>query len=346
MISQNTETSSPLPTVDYDNLLQPMGADIGNGQLKLVSAMSETRTESYIYELDERSPDGVKGYVEYLKGDRADLIGHQWIGGINAYYNGLNSIRRVTDDKQGKPALGLQLFLSALSEYAHRDKWNIALAVSVHDSKTLGGALKRSLEGSHHVRFRNKESIVTIKVVAGLEEGTGAIITYQKQADITNAILYDLGNGTLIVSSFNGLKMTDRSYSQNGGVEKLIDQIATSDTIRERLLKEGDRHLIRKGIENQTFTYGTQHTDWNFESAYKEELPKWVKSVLAPTVRPWEDRRDSATALIAVGGGAQLPGIEPLLNKKSIKVLADPLWANSRGLYTLATRKVAQLEAK
>lgn len=345
MISQVTDTVKSLATVAYDSLWQPMGADIGNGQLKLVSAMSETRTESYIYELDERSPDGVKGYVEYLKGDRADLIGTQWIGGINAYYNGLNSIRRVTDDKEGKPNLGLQLLLSALSECAHRDRWNIALAVSVHDSKTLGGALKRALEGSHRVRFK-KETTISIKVVAGLEEGTGAIITYQKQADITNAILYDLGNGTLIVSSFNGLKMTDRSYSQNGGVEKLIDQIATSDTIRERLLKEGDRHLIRKGIEAQTFTYGTQHSDWNFESVYREELPKWVKSVLAPTVRPWEDRRDSATALIAVGGGAQLPGIEPLLSKKSIKVLPDPLWANSRGLYTLASRKVAQLEAQ
>ncbi|MCY7275787.1 MAG: hypothetical protein LH702_19135 [Phormidesmis sp. CAN_BIN44] len=240
----------------------------------------------------------------------------------------------------------MQIFLSALSELPYRDVWNVALAVSIHDSKTLGSALKRSLEGSHCIRIRHKPTRVTIKIVAGLEEGTGAIITYQKQADTTNAILYDLGNGTLIVSSFNGLKMTDRKYSQNGGVEKLFDQIATHDTIREKLLKEGDRHLIRKGIESQTFTYGTQYPDWNFESVYREELPKWVKTVLAPTVRPWDDRRDSATALIAVGGGAELSGIEPLLGKKNINVLTDPLWANARGLYTLATRKVATLEGK
>ena len=71
-----------------------------------------------------------------------------------------------------------------------------------------------------------------------------------------------------------------------------------------------------------------------------------MKDVLSPTVRPWDDRRDSATALIAVGGGAELPGIEPLLSKKNIKVLSDPLWANARGLYTLATRKVVAMEAR
>ena len=335
-----------LATVDYANLLQPMGVDIGNGQLKLVKTNGETRTESYVHYLTERSTDTVKGYVEYQDGDRSDLIGKQWIGGLNAYYNGLNSIYRVTDDNQGKPQLGLQIFLSSLSEFPHRDVWNVALAVSVHDSKTLGSALKRALEGTHGVRIRNKTTRVNIRVVAGLEEGTGAIITYQKQADTTNAILYDLGNGTLIVSSFNGMKMTDRKYSQNGGVEKLFDQIATHDAIREKLLKEGDRHLIRKGIEAQAFTYGTQYPDWNFEAVYREELPRWVKDVLSPTVRPWDDRRDSATALIAVGGGAELPGIEPLLSKKNIKVLSDPLWANARGLYTLATRKVAALEAR
>jgi hypothetical protein len=343
---QASELTNTLATTGYRSQSQPMGVDIGNGQLKLVASSGESLTESYVYYLSERSTDTVKGYVEYLDGDRADLKGKQWIGGINAYYNGLSSIYRVTDSKEGKPELGLQIFLSALSELPYRDVWNLAIAVSVHDSKTLGSALKRALEGSHTVRIRHKQSELNIKVVAGLEEGTGAVITYQKQADTTNAILYDLGNGTLIVSSFNGLKMTDRKYSQDGGVEKLFDQIATHDAVRTELKKEGDRHLIRKGVETQTFGYGTQYPDWNFESVYREELPKWVNNVLAPTVRPWDDRRASATALIAIGGGAELPGIASLLSKKNIKVLGDPLWANARGLYTLATRKVASLEVK
>lgn len=341
-------TLSTLPNLESvatsgnNSQLQPMGVDIGNGQLKLVSGLSETLTESYVCYLPSKAVDTVKGYVEYHSGDRADLIDKQWIAGRNAYYSGLiHGLHRVTDFKEGKPQLGLQILLSALCELPHRDSWNLAIAVSVHDGKTLAAALKRALEGTHRIKLRNKLTTVSIKVLVVLEEGTGAVIHYQKSVDTTNALVYDLGNGTLIVSAFNGLRMNDRKYSQNGGVEKLIDQIATHETVRDRLKKEGDRHLIRKGIEDRTFTYGTQHPDWNFESAYREELPQWVKSVLAPTVRPWEDLRDSATALIAIGGGAALPGIEPLLSKKSIKVLPDPLWANARGLYTYATRKVA-----
>jgi len=100
---QASTAPKSLATVDYANLLQPMGVDIGNGQLKLVTTNGETCTESYVHYLIERSTDTVKGYVEYQDGDRSDLIGKQWIGGLNAYYNGLNSIYRVTDDKQGKP---------------------------------------------------------------------------------------------------------------------------------------------------------------------------------------------------------------------------------------------------
>lgn len=339
--ASSTQLHSPA-TVGYDSLLQPMGVDIGNGQLKLCSPLAETLTESYVCWLPEKAIDTVKGYVEYHEGDRADLKATQWIAGRNAYYSGvIHGLERVTDHKEGKPKLGLQILLSALCELPHRESWQIAIAVSVHDGKTLAGALKRSLEGTHRIKLRNKPTTVSIKVLTVLEEGTGAVIHYQKSVDTTNALVYDLGNGTLIVSAFNGLRMNDRKYSQNGGVEKLIDQIATHETVRERLKKEGDRHLIRKGIEDRSFTYGTQHPDWNFESAYRQELPLWVKAVLAPTVRPWEDLRDSATALIAIGGGAALPGIESLLLKKGIKVLPDPLWANARGLYSFATRKTA-----
>jgi hypothetical protein len=51
----------------------------------------------------------------------------------------------------------------------------------------------------------------------------------------------------------------------------------------------------------------------------------------------------SATALVAIGGGACLPGIDALLAKRNIQVLSDPLWANARGLYAYAVRKAAAL---
>lgn len=324
---------------------QPMGLDIGNGALKLVAGIGEYRLDSYVCYLPEKLSLGISpGYVEYIEGTRNDLSGKQWTGGIEAYYTDMRGIERVTDAKDGKVRLGLQLLLSALSLLPHRSEWALSVTCSIHDGKTLGAPLKAALEGNHTVMLNGKQSAVSVSVNGVLEEGTGAVIAYQKQADFTNALVYDLGNGTLIVSSFRGLALVDRNYSQNGGVESLIDEIAANPTVRQKLLKEGDRHLIRAGIEARSFTYGTQHPDWDFSEAYKAEMPRWVDRVLKPMVRPTEDRMHSATALIAIGGGACLPGIAALLAKRNIQVLPDPQWANARGLYTYAVRKVASLE--
>ncbi|NET36885.1 MAG: hypothetical protein F6K19_33470 [Cyanothece sp. SIO1E1] len=343
MATHLTQSGSSAKSANSGQPTHPMGVDIGNGALKLVSGLNEYRLDSYICYLSERLSMGqTLGYVEYLEGARDDLQGRQWIGGINAYYHEPRALARVTDNKAGKVELGLQLLLSALSALPYQPRWQLSMTASVHDGKTLGKALKSALEGTHTVMLNSKRSQVSITVNGILEEGTGAVLAYQKQANFTNALLYDLGNGTLIVSSFNGLVMTDRSYSQNGGVESLIDAIATHDSVRAQLLKEGDRHLIRAGIESSKFTYGTQYPGWTFVDAYKQELPRWVDRVLKPMVRPTEDRMHSATALIAIGGGACLPGIRGLLAKRNIQVLSEPDWANARGLYAYAVRKVAQ----
>ncbi|MFG6105206.1 hypothetical protein U2F10_23315 [Leptothoe sp. EHU-05/26/07-4] len=332
-VSATSDATSPM--------VQPAGVDIGNGALKLVTGLGEYRLDSYVTYLTERLSMGqTQGYVEYLQGDRADLVGKQWIGGINAYYHAPRALARVTDDKTGKIDLGLQLLLSALSLMPFRSEWSLSITASVHDGATLGKGLKTALEGQHHVMVNNKLSVISVVVNGVLEEGTGAVLAYQRHSDFTNALVYDLGNGTLIVSSFNGLVMTDRSYSQNGGVESLIDAVATNPLVRQHLKREGDRHLIRAGIESTHFTYGTQYPNWKFTEAYKQELPQWVNRVLKPMVRPTEDRMASATALIAIGGGACLPGIKGLLAKRNIQVLSEPQWANSRGLYAYAIRKV------
>ena len=329
---------------DKSASVTPIGVDVGNGAVKLVSNQGETRIDSYIHYLSERASMGVNsGYIEYFDGDRADLVGKQWIGGLNAYYHGLRAIYRVTDTPTGKAELGLQLLLSALSMLPYRSEWNLHLVCSVHDGRALGSSLKTALEGVHHISIGSKRSTVQVTVAAVLEEGIGAIVHYQRDIDTTNGLLFDIGNGTLIISGFSGLKMTDRRYSQNGGVESLVESVATNEQVRCKLLKEGDRHLIRAGIESRSFTYGTQYPDWDFKEAYKAELPLWVDRVLKPMVRPTEDRMASATALIAIGGGACLPGIDALLAKRNIQVLSDPLWANARGLYAYAVRKAASL---
>jgi hypothetical protein len=137
--------------------------------------------------------------------------------------------------------------------------------------------------------------------------------------------------------------MTDRRYSQNGGVESLVESVATNEQVRCKLLKEGDRHLIPRWHRESPLHVWHSIPDWDFKEAYKAELPLWVDRVLKPMVRPTEDRMASATALIADRWRCLPAGIDALLAKRNIQVLSDPLWANARGLYAYAVRKAAAL---
>jgi hypothetical protein len=44
-----------------------------------------------------------------------------------------------------------------------------------------------------------------------LEEGSGVAVALKSGFDFTNALLFDLGNGTAIVSVFNGLQLAYRT---------------------------------------------------------------------------------------------------------------------------------------
>ena len=318
----------------------PIGLDVGNGAVKMFSAMGETLMESYVLYLNERATHSNIGYVEYLEGSRSELTGKQWISGVNAYYQESSAMARVTDDRDGKAQLCLQLLLSTLTTQSQRPEWNLSICASVHDGKVFGKAIKQALDGTHKVRMNGKQSIVNIRVDRVLEEGSGVAVALKNAFDFTNALLFDLGNGTSIVSAFNGLQLTHRDYASDAGVEKLIDSIATSDLVRTQLLKPADRHLIRQGIEKGDFSYGTRVTGWTFKDAYISELPKWFESGLKPFVKTAESRVPSATAVIAVGGGSQLPGVKGLLAKRGIEVPDNARWLNAKGLYQVALRGV------
>jgi hypothetical protein len=330
------EVSQSLPSAAKSCQFMPIGLDVGNGAVKMFSSMGENLMESYILYLPERATHANVGYVEYLQGSRSDLAGKQWIGGINAYYQSPASITRVTDDRDGKSQLCLQLLLSILTMQPHRPDWNLSIAASVHDGKVFGKSIRSALEGTHQIRVNGKQSIVNVRVDKVLEEGSGVAVALRTAFDFTNALLFDLGNGTSIVSAFNGLQLTHRDYAPDAGVEKLIEAIATSDYVRSHLLKPGDRHLIRQGIEKGDFSYGTRSDNWNFKDAYIQALPSWFESGLKPFVKTAESRVPSATAVLAVGGGSQLPGVAALLKKKGIIVPENARWLNAKGLYQVA----------
>jgi hypothetical protein len=118
----------------------------------------------------------------------------------------------------------------------------------------------------------------------------------------------------------------------------LIEAIAKNIDTRRHLIKEGDRHLIKTGIENGTFEYGT--TGWNFRQIYSAELKPWVSQNLAMAFKSIDPWREQSDAIVAIGGGSQLPAISQLLTARNIITSADGTWLNARGLARLSQLKL------
>ena len=319
----------------------PVGWDGGNGHGKLVIGDAEIKLPSYFQPIarhfDSEIAECEGAIIEYLEGDRTDLSGQRWLVGDAAYSQSPLSYQRVSDDARGKINHGLQILLGAIALLPPRQYWDLRVVASIQDAQVFGADLVAAMKGHHVVILNGRHTTIDIDAKPA-EEGFGAIYQAIKSNAVgrdDRAILLDLGHGTSITSVFDGGKlMRDSRRVHPAGVGQLVEAIAKHPDTRRQLSAEGDRHLIRLGIENHSFEYG--YSNWNFRSIYEVELKPWVQSTLAPALKnaaPW---RSSSAAILASGGGAQLPGITQLLAKQGIAVLADGRWANARGLSKIA----------
>lgn len=326
------------------------GFDGGNGSTKLVIDGVEKRCPACYYPLHNNIhdvadvPDGA--LVEYLQGSRTDLEGSRWLTGSAAWNASPLSVLRVVDDRHGKLNFGLQLLLGAIGCLPYQPVWNLLLVASIQDAEAFGDRLAATLDGSHKVRFQgSRVSNISIRVIQVVEEGLGALVeaTALNVLDVRGRqnILLDLGHGTTIASVFgSGGRLIHRSVG-SGGVDALLGNIAAHIETRQYLARQGDTELLRLGLENGSFLYGT--TGWSFASIYQKELPPWARDNLAIALKSVDAWRESAAAILAVGGGAQLPGIAALLAAKGIKTLENSTMANARGLHRFGQLKQSDL---
>ncbi|WP_088895031.1 ParM/StbA family protein [Leptolyngbya ohadii] len=325
--------------------LIPVGFDGGNGNTKVVIEDAEIRLPAYVLPIhgelyDVPSPVN-GGYVEYVSGDRPDMEGQRWMAGYPAYQYSPFGCLRVVDDRKGKIKFGLQLLLGSIATLPYRPFWHLGVMASIQDAQALGDELAQALKGGHNVRFNGSKqlSTVMVTVLQVVEEGVGAVFSARHQIDPNGQnLLYDFGSGTCIISVFGAKgKLTDRKVHP-AGVESLIDAIARNLEMRQQQLAEGDRQIIRAGIERADFEYG--RTGWNFRHIYNYELKPWVSSVLAPVIKTAEPWTPTSTAILAIGGGSQLPTIAQLLLSRGITPIAEGTWANARGMRDIATLKL------
>jgi hypothetical protein len=282
--------------------------------------------------------------VEYLDGTATDLHRQAFLIGSHAIKRAPNDVYQTVGSKSGKIDFGLQMLLGAIAASNPKTDLTIALIASIQDAKAVGVRLRRTLAGEHYIRINGGKTItVNIRPLGICEEGLGAAYEWRRsRSDITThgstIGSVDFGTGTTIVSVWDGGSLTDRRIIP-GGTNKLIEAIANNLDFRKHLSGHpAKRHLIRAGIERTDFKYGA--TGFDFKSIYTFEGRKWLKQTIAEIENALSARREEIEEIIAIGGGALLPGLEKQIREKGYQPIENPVFANAIGLQTLAALKL------
>ncbi|NEU77041.1 ParM/StbA family protein [Hassallia byssoidea VB512170] len=323
-------------TASHDAI--PCGWDCGNGYAKLHSTDGEILIPSYFYQIDDHDGAnyealGTGSVIEYVSGDRLDLIGTRWLIGETAeIYHPLN-YQRIVDDFKNKVTYGLQMLLGAIALMPKQSNYHLTVVASLHDSQAFATDLKKALQGNHIVKLNGTSCGVTLTVQV-TEEGIGALIVNRVPGQRKVALI-DLGHGTTITSIFEGNKLLQNSrIVEPVGVYHLCSNIANNIETRRKLNKPASIHLIREGIYNQ-FHYGT--TGWQFDEVYAAELKPWLKSCLVKAFKHLQARADDLDATYLIGGGANLPSVSAIASRQGIATIQNSQLANVQGLLKLAT---------
>ncbi len=322
--------------VSYDAI--PCGWDCGNGYAKLHSLDGEILMPSYFLQIadnDEANYEalGDGSVVEYLSGDRLDLIGTRWLIGETAeIYHPLN-YQRIVDDFRHKVNYGLQMLLGAIALMPRQSSYHLTVAASLHDSQVFATDLRKALQGKHLVKLNGMSCAVTLTVQV-TEEGVGGLVMCRAPGQRKVALI-DLGHGTTITSIFEGNKLLQNSrIVEPVGVYHLCSNIANNVETRRKLSKAASVHLIREGIYDQ-FHYGT--TGWQFDEIYAAELKPWIKSCLVKAYKHLQCRADDLDVIYLLGGGASLPNVSAIASRQNIATIQNSQLANVQGLLKLAT---------
>jgi hypothetical protein len=157
-----TTATQPLPSAANIRQSLPAGFDGGNGNTKLVLGDTEIRCPAYVLPIHSELYDVplpvAGGLVEYVSGDRSDLMGQRWLSGFPAYQQSPNGCLRIVDDKRGKITYGLQTLLGSIATQPHQDFWHLSLVASIQDAQVFGADLKNVLKGGHTVKFNGAAS--------------------------------------------------------------------------------------------------------------------------------------------------------------------------------------------
>ena len=327
------------------------GVDIGNGYLKVNDSRSTPwSTPSWLTEVTPNSQfpdlDLSSAHIRYLRGDRPDLVGKEYLVGPGAKGRTRKFLRTVD---AGKIEHSLQLVLGGVrlphDFPAEGGTLHIKrLYVPIPDARRDRDALNDKLGRQHVIEHNGAKVAIGWNEAIAKEEGWGAlqyaIRTGLINRSVGNATV-DIGCGTTIVSywdEFGQLNYDARQPFEDKGVNALAELIRSDYRVKDRVGSDPKMHLILKGVESEYCLYGA--TGQSFQDVFEEKRDFWLTDIMKSAIsvlRPFKDELDK---ILIVGGGAMLFK-KPKAGSR-IVVCSNPQMANVLGL--VGDRKVVQME--
>lgn len=314
------------------------GVDVGNWRIKIAYSdaskrNAEVKTVSIRSVIDEVDS-YFDGAIE-CKSAFSHWDGKAWV--LSEEGDGA-----VVNFDRGKPQFALPLLVSAMwSELKDDDA--LKLAVSVPRKDQLGDEIASALNGSHtFTKNGEKPKTIDIEVLNTFHEGVGVILHERPQKK--KVFLLEIGGGTLNGSAFERLKTMCPPYIiPNAGGRCLVSEVANS----EEAVRYGG-HVEGLSIETATSIVESEgHSlimasgNHDFSAVVEREARKWLDRVLPEIENRCRHHLSISEMKLASGGSCLVPAVKARLQLAGYQVVADPLWANAKGLHARAVHDFA-----
>jgi hypothetical protein len=306
----------------------PIGLDLGNGNIKIVSSDYSDRIPSYI---DNCNPSDAVGSV-LIRGEKevSFCVGY----GASKSKTGIptSSDKSIKIDSINQLYLGAIAHLPDLSRTMH-----CQIVVSSHAWESHKEVIKSNLTQKLDCRLSGVDVELTTEVLMVVPEGFGAIVATSEKRIAT----LDFGTGTTLLTPYAGRKPQETMTSIEG-VQKLIHMIA--DTMKPyNNGYVGDVNDIRKCLEQSRFK---TFDGCDFKKIYQSCLQQWWNTYLKDLGTEAQRLANDGYKILCIGGGVALPGFANVLAKKGFETVLDrPEMASVNGLYALANKKVGSTDA-
>ncbi|MEA5504419.1 hypothetical protein VB735_15105 [Halotia wernerae UHCC 0503] len=315
--------------------------DLGNHWIKAyVEGYELIREPSWYARCLSNTSSKLPGHVQYLSGDRPDLINICWLVGNQAIRSGSSDLMRLVEDYTGKSSLWLEFFLGTLAHLPQiNSQMNLEVTATCNDVKRHSEGI-RSNAGTHKVELCGIPCTVNISFKAVLPEGIAALKSHKLGGAVT---ICDIGGGNTSISRFFDSESVGDVLAKDFGAEYLIDKLCHSSDLKALIKQAPNKDIVNRSIETGIkfkkteagsklpfLAYGD--SDINFYKVYELELQDFINCRLREVIKQLEQYKLAGDQILIIGGGSKLPLLSAALKAKGFLISDSGAFDNLNGL--------------